>query len=56
MIPAIGTMIAAYIITKMFDLMFEKGGFTGFLSVVTILITLVCVLILWTSGIATALQ
>ena len=40
MIPAIGIMIAAYIVTRMVDLIFERGKGWSVRSVVTIVLAL----------------
>ena len=54
MIPAIGFMIAAYIITRMLNLLIDKGKqtniITAFFAVITILVSLYAAYVLVTSG------
>ncbi len=46
MIPDIGLMIGAYIITRMVEMMSgtQGGGFAKFLGGVTILVTIICLI------------
>jgi len=55
MIPTIGTMLAGYIVTRMFDLALTQPGeapskFVRILAVLTIVWTLLCALDLVISG------
>ncbi len=53
MIPAIGLMIAAYVITRMLNLLIDREKIsivTTIFAAITILVSLYCIYVLLTSG------